>query len=69
MKFTSRLLTIASFICITFVSTKSIGDRFLSAARPNDVTLNYPGVVSSGGTSQIIVIDSGASNSWSGGAI
>ncbi len=58
------MVTIA-FACVSIASSK----RYLSIARPDDITLNYSGVARSAGTSQIIIVDSGANNVWSGGAI
>ena len=68
MKFATKLVTIA-FVCVSLASATSFTDRFLSASLPDDITVNYPGVSASSGTSQIILLDSGLGNLWIGGSV
>ena len=61
MLFVHKLVALA-ITCTLLVPSSALNDRFLSVSRPDDITLNYNGVATSDGTSQIIVLDSGAGN-------
>ena len=68
-----RLVTLA-VLCVSFASPSVLIARIVSPsssadATPSTITPNYNGAAISSGTSQIVVIDSGSGNVWSGGAL